>query len=92
MAEAYSKLTPSANTGLGFIDAVSDADILSWADPEDRDGDGISGIPNWVSMKDYLAPRPGTVEVEPVSSLGFHPIFETKPRKQRNLHTFMPYL
>lgn len=58
----FSKLTPPASTGLGFIDAVSDADILAWADPDDSDGDGISGVPNWVSMKEYLFARPGTVE------------------------------
>ena len=59
----FSKLTPPANTGLGFIDAVSDEDILAWADPDDSDGDGISGVPNWVSMKDYLFARPETVEI-----------------------------
>ena len=59
----FSKLTPPANTGLGFIDAVSDEDILAWADPDDSNGDGISGVPNWVSMKDYLFARPGTVEI-----------------------------
>ncbi|MEO5602013.1 MAG: di-heme oxidoredictase family protein [Cyclobacteriaceae bacterium] len=58
----FSKLTPPANTGLGFIDAVSDEDISSWADPDDIDGDGISGVPNWVSMKDYLFARPETIE------------------------------
>ncbi len=59
----FSKLTPPANTGLGYIDAVSDDDILSWADPDDADGDGISGVPNWVQMKEYLFARPGTVEI-----------------------------
>lgn len=59
----YSKLTPPANTGLGFIDAVNDSDILAWADPDDADGDGISGVPNWVTMKGYLVPRPGTIEI-----------------------------
>ena len=59
----FSKLTPPASTGLGFIDAVSDADILAWADSDDSDGDGISGVPNWVSMKEYLFARPETVEV-----------------------------
>jgi CxxC motif-containing protein (DUF1111 family) len=57
----FSKLTPPANTGLGFIDAVSDADILSWADPDDADGDGISGTPNWVDMKNYLHARPDAI-------------------------------
>ena len=59
----YSKLTPPANTGLGFIDAVSDEEILSWADPDDANGDGISGVPNWIGMKEYLYERPGYVEV-----------------------------
>lgn len=59
----FSKLTPPANTGLGFIDAVPDATILELADPDDQDGDGISGVPNWVSMKDYLFARPETVEI-----------------------------
>ena len=59
----YSKLTPPANTGLGFIDAVSDDEILAWADPDDANGDGISGVPNWIVMKEYLYERPGYVEV-----------------------------
>lgn len=58
----YSKLTPPANTGLGFIDAVTDDEILSWADPLDADNDGISGVPNWVEMKQYLFARPGSTE------------------------------
>jgi CxxC motif-containing protein (DUF1111 family) len=60
----FSKLTPPANTGLGYIDAVADADILSWADPNDEDGDGISGVPNWIQMKDYLFARPETIEFD----------------------------
>jgi CxxC motif-containing protein (DUF1111 family) len=32
--------------GLGLLDTVSDATILSYADPEDRNRDGISGRPN----------------------------------------------
>lgn len=58
----FSKLTPPANTGLGFLDAVTDEDILSWADPDDIDGDGISGVPNWIQMKDYVIERPVTIE------------------------------
>ncbi|MCB1875966.1 MAG: c-type cytochrome [Chromatiales bacterium] len=34
--------------GLGLLEAVDEADWLSLADPEDRDGDGISGRPNRV--------------------------------------------
>ena len=36
------------NFGLGLLEAVPEADILALADPDDRNGDGISGRPNWV--------------------------------------------
>lgn len=58
----YSKLTPPANTGLGFLDAVSDDEILSWADPDDLNADGISGRPNWIDLQSYLFTRPGAAE------------------------------
>jgi len=61
----FSDFTPPANTGLGFLDAVSDADILSWADPDDILGDGIgddiSGVPNWITLKDYVNVRADSV-------------------------------
>jgi CxxC motif-containing protein (DUF1111 family) len=50
----FSKFTPPANTGMGFLEAVPDADLLAMADPTDADGDGISGVPNWIAMKDYI--------------------------------------
>jgi CxxC motif-containing protein (DUF1111 family) len=50
------------NTGLGFIEALSDVDILAWADENDVDGDGISGRPNWVRYKEYSSWRAGSVE------------------------------
>jgi CxxC motif-containing protein (DUF1111 family) len=34
--------------GMGLLEAVSESDVLSNADPHDRDGDGISGRPNRV--------------------------------------------
>ncbi len=57
-----SKITPPANTGLGFLDAVRDEDILAWADPDDLNGDGISGVANWIELKNYVRPRTGSVE------------------------------
>jgi CxxC motif-containing protein (DUF1111 family) len=33
--------------GMGLLEAVRDEDILALADPDDRDGDGISGRPNY---------------------------------------------
>jgi len=57
----FSKFTPPANTGLGFLDAVTDADILALADPNDLNGDGISGRPNWINIRSYLNPRPASI-------------------------------
>jgi CxxC motif-containing protein (DUF1111 family) len=57
-----SKFLPPANTGLGYLDAVSDADLLAMADPFDADGDGISGIPNWVSPPAYCDHRKESIE------------------------------
>ncbi len=57
----FSRFTPPANTGLGFIDVVSDTEILTWADPDDIDGDGISGVPNWINLKEYVKERPNSV-------------------------------
>lgn len=34
--------------GMGLIEAIPEAAILALADPDDRDGDGISGRPNFV--------------------------------------------
>lgn len=56
------KFLPPMNTGLGFLDAVSDSDILAWADENDADGDGISGRPNWVQHKSYSTLRTDAVE------------------------------
>ncbi|SMD37233.1 CxxC motif-containing protein, DUF1111 family [Reichenbachiella faecimaris] len=46
-----------AVTGLGLLEAVSDADILAHADPTDLDGDGISGVPNYIEAPDFFEPR-----------------------------------
>ncbi|MDM0074823.1 di-heme oxidoredictase family protein [Variovorax sp. J2P1-59] len=35
--------------GMGLIEAIDEATILALADPTDRDGDGVRGVPNWVS-------------------------------------------
>jgi CxxC motif-containing protein (DUF1111 family) len=54
----FSKFTPPANTGLGFLELVSDTDILSMADPGDLNGDGISGVPNWITLPSFIDPNP----------------------------------
>lgn len=41
------RVTPQM-IGLGLVEQIHPADILAKADPDDRDGDGISGHPNMV--------------------------------------------
>lgn len=38
--------------GLGLIEAIHPADMLAIADPDDADGDGISGKPQWARNPD----------------------------------------
>ena len=57
----FSKFTPPANTGLGFLELVSDADIIAMADPADANGDGISGIPNWIVLPLFITPFPNAI-------------------------------
>lgn len=58
----FSNFTPPANTGLGLLEAVPDATLLSLADENDTNGDGISGRPNWITIPGYCLYRPGTIE------------------------------
>jgi CxxC motif-containing protein (DUF1111 family) len=50
------KMTPPAVTGLGLLAALTDQQILENTDPNDEDGDGISGVPNYVTPPDYFIP------------------------------------
>lgn len=40
--------------GAGLIEAIPEAEILSRADADDADGDGISGRPNWVTPPSWV--------------------------------------
>lgn len=57
----FTELIAPAVTGLGFLDAVSDADIIALADPNDADGDGISGRPHWNTIPSYVIKRQNSV-------------------------------
>ncbi|WP_150451011.1 di-heme oxidoredictase family protein [Arenibacter lacus] len=57
----FSVLTPPAVTGLGFLQYVTDEDLLALADPDDLDDDGISGVPNWDYIRDFTIPRPDAI-------------------------------
>lgn len=51
LLEATTSISPriaQPTLGLGLIEAIAQEDILANADPEDKNGDGISGKPAWV--------------------------------------------
>ena len=58
LVDTYKPLPPSVRTsvrtappvfGLGLLEAIPESDIVEQADPNDLDGDGISGKPNYVT-------------------------------------------
>ena len=57
-ATGIAKFMAPAVTGLGLIELVSDADILTFADPQDSDGDGISGVASYIDPPDYFQAKP----------------------------------
>jgi len=57
----FAKFTPPAVTGLGFLELVSDADILAMSDPNDANTDGISGVPNWDTLASFISPNPNAI-------------------------------
>lgn len=59
----YSRFLPPANSGLGYIELVSDADIIAMSDPYDLNGDGISGVPNWRPIGGYLLAGKNAISV-----------------------------
>ncbi len=54
-------LIAPAVSGLGFLDAVTDAYLIALSDPNDADGDGISGRPHWNTVPNYVTLRPNAV-------------------------------
>src|SRR5690554_1503561 len=58
----WSKFVPPAVTGLGYLQYVTDADIIAMSDPDDLDNDGISGRPNWKELDDYVIPAVNAIE------------------------------
>ena len=48
------RFTPPAVTGLGFLEALTDSQILTHADPMDVNGDGISGVPNYITPPSFF--------------------------------------
>jgi CxxC motif-containing protein (DUF1111 family) len=57
---AVSLRLPPPSFGVGLIEAIPDATILALADPNDADGDGISGRANMVAVADYVMAATGS--------------------------------
>lgn len=57
----FSKFTPPAFTGLGYLQFVTDQTIMNMSDPSDANGDGISGVPNWINIPSTIAPNPNSI-------------------------------
>lgn len=56
-----SKRLPPPVFGLGLIEAIAEETILAYADPDDADGDGVSGRPHWVDPEPWVpATEPGS--------------------------------
>jgi len=61
-----SRRLPPPVFGVGLIEAIPEAAILLLADPDDADGDGISGRPNWVLAANFVP------DTEPGGGAGVH--------------------
>ncbi len=59
VANAVSERSGPIVAGLGLVEAIPDTSILAYADPNDLNGDGISGKPQLVNSPDYLNYPPG---------------------------------
>ena len=60
---AVSTRLPPPVFGVGLIEAIPEATILALADPNDSNGDGISGRPNWVHAPSWVpSSEPGAGE------------------------------
>ncbi|MCI5066105.1 c-type cytochrome [bacterium] len=64
------RMTPGL-VGMGLLEAIPEAQILEWSDPEDLNGDGISGVPNYVPEQ-----RSGEMKIGRFGFRGSHPTLE----------------
>jgi CxxC motif-containing protein (DUF1111 family) len=64
------RMTPPV-IGPGLLEAISEETILSWSDPEDSDGDGISGRPQYVPNR-----RTGSLQLGRFGFRASHPTLE----------------
>lgn len=69
-ANAISHRSGPGVSGLGLLEAVPDQTILNYADPDDLNGDGISGKPQIVDAPDYLGLPPGPYQGKYLGKFG----------------------
>lgn len=58
-----SKFIAPIVSGSGFLELVSDADLIAMSDPNDANGDGISGVPNWKTIPEWVTPFANAVSI-----------------------------
>lgn len=56
-----SRLVAPIVAGSGFLELVADQDLLNMSDPNDQDGDGISGRVNWTSIPEWVIPSANAI-------------------------------
>ncbi len=71
--------------GMGLIQAIHDADILALADPDDKDGDGISGKPAMVRDHKTGEPEAWPLRLQGAKCLGPRPVLVRLCRRSRHL-------
>lgn len=64
------RMTP-ALVGMGLLEAIPEDVILGFSDPDDADGDGISGVPQYVPNN-----RTGTLQIGRFGFRASHPTLE----------------
>jgi CxxC motif-containing protein (DUF1111 family) len=67
---AVSLRLPPPAFGVGLIEAIPDATLIALADPDDADGDGISGRVNSVAVADYVTAVTGSPVINTVGRFG----------------------
>lgn len=63
-ATGVAKFMPPAVTGLGFLEAVPDSTLISLADPDDEDNDGISGRLHLINAPGFFVPKSRHIPID----------------------------
>jgi len=58
-----SKFIAPITSGVGFLELVSDADILAMANANLTNPDGVRGHPNWNTIPDYVTPFSNSISL-----------------------------